>query len=146
MGLLLAIPGLLSGLFGTLNGITAAISNAQIAKINATTEEEKIRADQTIQTLQARRDVMIAESSHSRLNGIMRFLFGLVALSVVMKLYLWDKVIGSLAGCSQAPAGTCGIFTTDPLDDNAWKIIMMVMGFYFISEVSLGVTRIVKSR
>jgi hypothetical protein len=67
-----------------------------------------------------------------------------VVLCVVAKLYLWDKVIGSFVGCSQAAAGTCGMFTTDPFDDNAWKIFGMVMAFYFVSELTLGVTRLVR--
>lgn len=143
---LLAVPSLISGAFGTINGITKALSDAKIAAINATTAQEKIIADERISTLQSRRDVLIAEAgSGSRLNLIMRSGFAIVALSVVAKLYLWDKVVGSFVGCSQAARGTCGIFVTDPLDENGWKIIMIVMGFYFVSEVTLGATRIVKA-
>jgi hypothetical protein len=145
--LIMGIPGLISGVFGTINGLTAAISNQKIAVINAATEEERIHAQERVNTLQSRRDVLIAEAgSGSRINLIMRSCFAVAALIVVIKLYVWDKVIGSLVGCSQAAHGTCGAFTTDTIDDNGWKIITMVMGFYFISEVSLGVTRIWKSK
>lgn len=144
---LMALPGLISGLFGTINGITNAISNQKIAVINAQTEEERIHANERLTTLQARRDVLIAEAgSGSRINLIVRACFAMVTLSIVTKLYFWDKVIGSLAGCSQAAKGTCGIFTTDPIDDNGWKLIAMVMGFYFVSEVTLGATRIISGK
>jgi hypothetical protein len=144
---LTSVPSLISGAFGTINGITKALGDAKIAAINAQTAEEKIHAEERVSMLQARRDVLIGEAgSGSRINLIVRSLFALGPLSVVLKLYVWDKVIGSLAGCSQAPAGTCGIFTTDPLDDNGWKIMSVVVGFYFVSEITLGVTRLVKSK
>lgn len=147
ISLLTAVPALVTGAFGTINGITSALSNEKIAVINAKTTEEQIAAQERVNTLQARRDVLIAEAgSGSRINLIMRSLFALVALSVVAKLYLWDKVIGSFVGCSQAVAGTCGRFVTDNIDDNGWKLISMVMGFYFLSEVTLGVTRLMKSK
>lgn len=143
---LTAIPGLISGAFGTINGITRALSDAKIAAINATTAQEKIIADERVMTLQARRDVMIAEAgSGSRLNLIMRTMIAAGPASVILKLFLWDKVIGSLVGCSQAAKGTCGIFVTDPLDANMWTVITIVLGFYFVSEVTVGVTRIVKN-
>jgi hypothetical protein len=137
-----ALPALISGMFGTINGITNAISNQKIAAINAKTEEERITANEKVLTLQARRDVLIGEAgSGSRINLIMRSCFAMVALIVVFKLYVWDKVVGSLVGCSQAIRGTCGAFTTDPLDDNAWKIIAAVIGFYFVTEITLAITR-----
>jgi hypothetical protein len=140
---LLAIPGLLSGLFGTINGVTKALSDAKIAAINATTEEAKIHADEQVSTLQARRDVLIAESaSGSRINMIIRAGLALGPLGILLKVFLWDKVIGSLVGCSQAAPGTCGIFVTDPLDANLWQVITIVLGFYFVSEISLGAARI----
>lgn len=143
---LLAIPGLISGMFGTINGITNAISNQKIAVINAATEQERITAQERVNTLQARRDVLIAEAgSGSRLNLIIRSLIAIGPASVIVKLFFWDKVIGSLVGCSQAARGTCGIFTTDALDVNMWTVITVVLGFYFVSEVSIGVARIMKN-
>lgn len=142
-----AASGFFSGMFGTINGVTKALGDAKIAAINAGTAQEKIHADERVSMLQARRDVLIGEAnSGSRLNLIIRSLFALGPLSVVLKLYVWDKVIGSLVGCSQAATGTCGAFTTDPLDENGWKVISVVLGFYFVSEISLGMTRIIKSR
>lgn len=147
ISLVMGIPGLISGLFGTINGLTTAISNQKIAVINAATEEERIHAQERVNTLQSRRDVLIAEAgSGSRINLIMRCALAIGPCSVLLKVFLWDKVIGSLVGCSQAEAGTCGRFVTDALDANLWQVITIVLGFYFVSEVSLGVTRILKSK
>ena len=144
--LITAIPALISGLFGTVNGITKAIADEKIAGINATTEQERIHSDERVQTLQSRRDLMIAEAGVSKLNIIVRSAMGLSVAIVLFKLLVWDKVIGSLVGCSQAARGTCGSFTTDPFDDNQWKIIMIVVGFYFLYEGATAVTRMVKTK
>ena len=144
--LITAIPALISGLFGTVNGITKAIADEKIAGINATTEQERIHSAERVQTLQSRRDLMIAEAGVSKLNIIVRSAMGLSVAIVLFKLLVWDKVIGSLVGCSQALRGTCGSFTTDPFDDNQWKIIMIVVGFYFLYEGATAVTRMVKTK
>lgn len=142
ISLLTSVPSLISGAFGTINGITKSLSDAKIASIKAVTAEEKIHADERVVTLQARRDTMIAEaSSGSRLNLIMRSVIATGPASVLLKIFLWDKVIGSFVGCSAAPRGTCGIFTTDPLDANLWQVVSIVLGFYFLTEISVGVTR-----
>jgi len=132
--LLAALPSLISGAFGTVNNITNAISNEKINARKALTEEDRIAAEERVKTLEARRDVMIEEGRGSRINMIMRAALAGCVLIVLAKLMVWDKVIGSLAGCSAAPKGTCGIFTTDQLDDNQWKVIMIVIGFYFLYE------------
>lgn len=150
--LLTAIPSLLSGLFGSINGITAAISNAQIAKIQATTQEEQIRATEVVDTLRARRDVMIAESAHSRLNIIMRFLIAFGPALILTKIFVWDKVIGSFYGCSGAGVAaenlgrSCATFNTDVLDPNLWQVVMVVLGFYFLADASATVSRIFAAR
>lgn len=139
--LITGLPGLIKGLFGSIDGITAAISNTKIAAINATTEQERIHANEMVLTLQARRDVLIAESAHSKVNIYMRALISLGPTSVLLKIFLWDKVIGSLAGCSQAAHGTCGKFTTDALDPNLWQVVMVVLGFYFVADTTQAVSR-----
>jgi len=146
LSLITAIPSILGQLFGTVNGITKAIADEKIAGINATTEQERIHSAERVQTLQAKRDLMIAEAGTSRLNIIVRSVIALGPATILTKLFIWDKVIGSLVGCSQAPRGTCGIFTTDPLDVNQWQIVMIVVGFYFLYEGATAVTRMAKSR
>ena len=142
--LLLSLPGMLSGLFGTINNITNAISNEKINARNAQTEEERIAADERVKTLEAKRDLMIAEAGISRANIIVRSAMAVPVVFVLWKLLLWDKVIGAFAGCARAPRGTCNTFITDPMDDNQWKVVMLVLGFYFLYEGAIGVSRIIK--
>lgn len=143
--ILTAIPGLLSGLFGTLNHITDAIANEKINARNAQTEDERIAANERIKTLETKRDVLIAEAGVSRANIWVRMVLALPVAVVLFKLMVWDKVVGSFVGCSgRTLPGTCGTFLTDPLDDNQWRIIFIVVGFYFLYEGGMAITRIAK--
>ena len=127
--------------FNTVDNVTNAISNQKIAAIKATTDEERIAAEERVKTLEARRDVMVAEAGSTRVNAYVRAVLASIVIVVLAKLMAWDKVVGSLAGCSQAQKGTCGLFTTDPLDDNQWKVIMVVIGFYFLAEIGSAFAR-----
>ena len=48
LALFTALPSLISGLFGTVNGITNAIANEKIAAITATTDEARIAAQERV--------------------------------------------------------------------------------------------------
>lgn len=139
--------GLIPGAFSTINGITSAISNERIRKIDATTDQERIAADERIKSLQAKRDVLIAESGSSRVNAFLRAALAAPVVVVLGKFYIWDKVVGSFSGCagSMGSALECATFRTDPLDTNQWAIITAVVGFYFLYEGAVNVTRIIKA-
>lgn len=141
---LTSLPSLIGGLFGTINNITAAISNEKINARNAQTEEERIASDERVKSLEARRDLMIVEAGVTKANIIVRSAAAVPIVIILWKLLVWDKVVGSLAGCARAAKGTCSTFITDPLDDNQWKIVMLVLGFYFLYEGAIGVSRIFK--
>jgi len=144
-GLLTSLPGLISGLFGSINHITDAIKDEKIALLNATTDQERIASQERISALEQRRAVMIAEAPISRINLYVRAFLGLPSGIVIWKLLVWDKVVGSFVGCSGPTApGTCKTFNTDALDAHQWQIIMIVVGFYFLYETGMGVTRAIK--
>jgi hypothetical protein len=134
IGLLMAVPSIITGAFGTINGITKAISDEKIALISATTQQEQIHAQERINTLQARRDVLVAESGN-KINGLMRVVLATGPAFLLLKVFIWDKALGQWTGGH-----------TDGLDPNLWNVIMAVIGFYFLYEVSTAVTRIIKSR
>lgn len=139
--------GLIPGAFSTINGITNAISNERIRKIDATTDQQRIQADERIKVLQAKRDVLVAESGSSSVNAFLRAALAAPVVVVLGKFYIWDKVVGSFAGCA-GPMGSaleCATFRTDPLDSNQWAIITAVVGFYFLYEGAVNVTRIIKA-
>ena len=43
---------------------------------------------------------------------------------------IWDKVLGGLTGG-----------TTDPLSPELWRVVMVVIGFYFLYEATRAVVR-----
>jgi hypothetical protein len=138
MGLLSLIgglPGLISGLFGTINGITNAISNEKIALITAKTQEEQIAANERIDQLRQQRDVLIADASHGSWDIWVRTLIAIGPAVYIAKIFLWDKVLGSLTHGS-----------TDPLDPNLWNVVMVVLGFYFLSFTSTKVASLLAAR
>lgn len=139
--------GLMPGAFSTINGITNTISNERIRKIDADTDQQRIQADERIKSLEAKRSVLVAEAGASRTNAFMRAAIAACIVVVLAKLYMWDKVIGSFSGCAGPLGGAleCATFRTDPLDSNQWAIITAVVGFYFLYEGAVNVTRIIKA-
>ncbi len=145
---ILSLLGILPKAFGTIDNITNAISNERIRKISAHTEEEKILADERINALQVKRDVLIAESGTSRINAIIRGTLGASVSVLVAKLLVWDKVIGAFYKCAGAAGREmmgCETFRTDPIADNQWAVVTAAIGFYFLYEGAVNVTRIAKS-
>jgi len=138
MGLLSLIgglPALIAGLFGTINGITNAISNEKIALITATTQQEQIAANERINALQQRRDVLIADAAHGSLDIWIRSMIAIGPAMYLFKIFAIDKVFGFIFHTR-----------TDTLDPNLWNVVMVVLGFYFLSETSTRITRIVASK
>lgn len=145
---ILGVLGILPRAFGTIDNITNAISNERIKKVQATTDQERIRADERINSLQAKRDVLVAEAGSSKINAALRGSIGASASFIIAKLLVWDKVIGSFYGCAGEQGRNmmgCETFRTDILDTNQWAVITAVVGFYFLYEGAINVTRIAKS-
>jgi hypothetical protein len=103
-----------------LNAVVTGISNAYVARQNATTDKERIAADVTIKTLEAKRDVMVAEGG-GRINAIMRAGFALPFLVYNAKLVLWDKVLS--------------LGATDPLSEELFQVEVACISFYFLHEI-----------
>lgn len=112
-----------------IGAITTSIADAYVAARNAETEQERIHAEQRVRTLEARRDVMIAEAPN-RLNTWVRAGFALPFMIYYAKLVLWDKVLG--------------LGVTDALSADLKDISKAVIGFYFLAEGAIAVTRILK--
>lgn len=129
-----AILGLIPGLFSTVQGITSAITNEKIRLAGSQNESDRIASQERITALQAKRDVMLAESGSSRLNAIIRACIGGSVAFLLAKIFVWDKALGDY---------TSG--HTDPLDSNLWSVVMATIGFYFLYEGAVNATRIIKS-
>lgn len=128
--------GLIPDAFKTINGITSAISNERLKNIQATTDRQRIETDERIKHLEAIRDVRLTKVENP-LTALMMFGYGVGPLIILTKIYVWDKTIGSFAGCA-GPMGQaleCATFRTDPLDPNLWWVITAQIAFYFVAKV-----------
>jgi hypothetical protein len=116
--------GFLLSLINPLSRIAGKIADVKVEQAKAATDQERIRAEERVKTLEARRAVMVAESG-SRLNAMMRAGFALPFVVYNGKLVLWDKVLGDLTGGR-----------TDPLSPELFQVEMACIGFYFLYEVA----------
>jgi len=126
-----SLLGLLTGLGGAISSVTSAISNVQIAKINADTDEKRAELQRDEDALHDRRAVLVAEAG-SRINAVARFLLALGPILYVLKYYAWDKVVGSFLGCAGPGAPVCRVFMTDGLSTQMTVVMTAVLGFYFL--------------
>lgn len=126
--------GLIPGVFSTITGITNAITNEKINLAQSQNESDRIASQEKIASLQAKRDVLIAESGTSKINAIIRACMGGSVAIVLAKVYVYDKALGEWTGGH-----------TDALDPNLWNVIMATIGFYFVYEGAVNATRILKS-
>lgn len=138
---LLQLIGIIPAALNTIDGIEKAISNEKLAQISATTQQAQIASQERITTLQARANVLIAEAATPAgiWNARMRTAIAIGPAAVLMKLMLWDKVIGSFVGCSGKNTPTsCNIFITDPLDEHQWYVVIAAVGFYLAADAYAG--------
>lgn len=123
----------LLGLVDPITKITGQITQVKLERAKAETDQERIHADERIKGLEARRAVLVAESGGSKINAIMRAAIAMPVAIVLWKIFVWDKAFG------QWTSGR-----TDALSPELWQVITAVIGFYFLYEGAIGVTRIMK--
>lgn len=114
--------GLVPSLISQVTSIASAISNLEIAKLNATTDVEKATIQLQINQMQARQAVLIADAQHSNLDEYIRIGFALPPMIYFGKIYLWDKVWASWPQ-----------FETPPLETNDVYVLYAVLGFFLLS-------------
>ena len=130
--------GFLANLFGggALGTIANKIADAYAAKQAALTDEARIEADAQIKTLEAQRDVLVAESASGGLASWIRPLFALPFVIYVWKLIVYDKIM-----CPFFYGEECA---TDPLSQQLGEVMMIVLTAYFIGRSAEKVTRIIR--
>jgi len=131
LSFLSGLLGLLPTLSNAITAVTNAIANEQVAKIKANTEEEKAVIDAHIQTLQAKRDVLIAEAGHSNWDVICRVGLTIAPTFYMGKILVWDAALH--------------LGTTDNVQDHIWWYLTSVVGFYFLADGATRITRLLKS-
>lgn len=120
----MAILGwLLSLLSGPLVG---QIMDAWKAKQNAATDQERIKADVTVEAIKAEvaaqqeaRAIVIAEQGRWY-TAIIRPLFALPFVIYIWKLVVWDKVLG--------------MGSTDGLSPELWSVLTTIIAAFFIGR------------
>lgn len=129
------ITGLAPSLFNTGNKII----DLQAQKVNAQSNAQLKEIDQQIDEAHDRRDVLIAEAGDrlaTAINVSVRTLLAIGPVVLLSKIFIWDKVIGSFAGCSASKAPACNIYVTDALDANLWMVITAIISFYFLYDIA----------
>jgi hypothetical protein len=121
--------GALLGLVDPISRIVGKIADAKLEANKALTDRERIAADERVKALEAKRDVLVAESA-SPWNARMRLFIAFGPALYLNKIFIWDKVLGPITGGR-----------TDALDENLWKVIAAVIGFYFLYEASRFLAR-----
>lgn len=112
-----AIITSLLGLADPISRIAGKIADARIAATQAATDKERLEQEERVKSLEARRDVLKAESD-GRANAIIRALLAVPVVVFLWKVIIWDKVLA--------------LGTTDDLSENLWYVAMMVLGFYYV--------------
>lgn len=108
---------LFSFLSGPLTQISNDLKEAYQAKLNAQNDQERIAADERINTLEARKSIILAAQSDP-LERLVRIGFALPFVIYNAKLLIWDKVLGF------------GI--TDGLSPELTQLMWIVVGGYFL--------------
>lgn len=117
-----------------LAALLPALPTIVLRLIGAYGEKNAAAANVEIQSRQAKADVQRAESG-SRINAFMRAFIAIGPALYLFKIFAIDKVICPPLGLA------C---RTDPLSPELWQVVTAVVGFYFLYEGAIGVTRILK--
>lgn len=120
---------LVSLVTGPLSSISQDIKEAYQSKLAATTDVERIAADERIALLEARKSVILAAQSDP-IERLVRVGFALPMVIYTWKLVLWDKVLS--------------LGATDGLSPELWQLFWIVVGGYFIDTTIRGTARILK--
>lgn len=132
MWFLSAIP-LIGKLFGTVDNVTNAIRDLQLAKVKAETDKEKAQIQERIDQLNA---IALVQSGND-VNRYFRFWgFGFPSAAILWKYIVWDKIIGAYLGCAgeAGKAADCAVFRTDGLSPEMWWAVTAAITFYMLTN------------
>lgn len=137
--------GLITGLAGPISSAITTIADLKKAKVQAETDKEKMAYNQQIEEAHDRKAILVAEAGNriaGVINASIRLTLALGPAAVLLKLFAWDKVVGSFEGCAGlAPTAAkalkehCMTFRTDPMDVYQWSVISAVIAFYFAYDM-----------
>lgn len=120
---------LLSLVSGPLTQISNDLKEAYQAKLNAANDSERMQIDERINTLEARKSVILAAQSDP-VERFVRVGFAFPFVAYTWKLVLWDKILA------------WGV--TDPLSADLTQLMWIVVGGYFVDTTVKSVVRMIK--
>lgn len=120
----MALIGALLSLADPISRIAGKIADAKVAVANATTDKERVAAEERVKTLEAKRDVMVAESQDPT-NRRMRAALASPVAVFLWKVIVFDKALGQWTGGR-----------TDGLSPELWYVVMTVVAFYFLDTIA----------
>lgn len=134
IGLIPTILTTLTGLGTTASSISKNITDLKMKQVEATSNTERAKLEAEIQSLQFKKDVLVANAGN-RMFTIATFALALGPISYVLKYYLWDKVIASFVGCNGQAAKLiegCQSYATDPISPEMAVAMTAVIGFFLL--------------
>lgn len=116
--------GFLFSLVNPIASIVGKIADARVELAKAQTDTERIHAQERVDSLQARRDVMMAEAGgpFGWVNSVIRAGFAIPFVIYNSKLVLWDKVLS--------------LGSTDGLSTELFQIEVACISFYFLYDIT----------
>ena len=111
--------GFFLSLVNPLSKIANQLIEAKARKLDAKTEQDRIKADVLINQLEARQAVLVAEQG-SWMTRFIRPLFALPFIIYNFKVIVYDKVFG--------------LGVTDGLSASYWQLQMVIFGAYFLTR------------
>ncbi len=118
---------MIPGLAITIGGVIKQLAHAYEAKAIAATDAERIAAEQRIEALRARRDVLV---SGGWIPAAIQAAFAVPFIIYLWKLIVWDKVLG--------------LGATDGLGEYETDIGQAVIAFYFLTAGAARVATIIR--
>lgn len=109
---------------GPIESITKAITAVKLEQARAETDEHRIDAEERGKALEAKRDVLIAESG-DKINRLVRALMAIPVVILLWKLIVFDNVFGQWLG-----------WATPVLSDDLWLVVVTIIGFYFVDSIA----------
>ena len=120
------IKALLGLLSGPLSSISKDLKEAYQSKLAAQNDAERIKADEKIAVLEARKSSILAAQS-DRVERWVRILYAAPCIIYLWKLIIWDKVLE--------------LGVTDDLSGNLWTIFFIILGGYFVDTIAKTVVK-----
>ncbi len=100
-----------------LKALTTEIVDAKVKAIDAKTEQEKITAQERVDTLNARKEIIL-QGQKDKAERWIRILWAAPFIIYTWKLIVWDKILQ--------------FGTTDPLSPTLEYIMWTILGAYFL--------------